>query len=255
MRAAVVQTTNTRAFLDAVERVEERGAREACLIVVDGEPGLGKTTVINRWCVQTGSVYARAQEGWTGNWAISQLLTECAIHPPTALKERFDRLVAELVTRAAAAQAAGRSFGVVIDEADLISSKRGVMETIRGISDAVLCPTILVGMGRLREHLRRFPQIESRAPHKVAFGRATPEDVAALFEGLCEVPVAPDLVALVHRLSGGLNREIMEAIAHVERFGRRVRPGPEGVSVRAMEGEPIMSDRRTGQPIAVPRVP
>jgi DNA transposition AAA+ family ATPase len=254
MKTTVVETSNTRAFLDAVARVEDRGAKEACLIVVDGEPGLGKTTIINRWCVQTGSVYARAQEGWTGNWAISQLLTECAIHPPTALKERFDRLVAELATRTAAAQMAGRSFGVVIDEADLISSKRGVMETLRGISDAVLCPMILVGMGRLREHLRRFPQIESRAPHKVAFGRATIDDVAAMFAGLCEVPVAADLVQLVHRLSGGLNREIMEAVAHVERFGKRAKLGPEGVTVRAMEGQALMSDRRTGQPVVVPRV-
>ncbi len=123
-----------------------------------------------------------------------------------------------------------------------------------GISDIHFLPTILVGMGKLRENLRRFPQIESRAPNKVRFMPATLDDVRALIAARCEVPVADDLTEFVWKVSRGYNREILEAIAGIERFGMRNEPGPEGVTIADMAGQIIMSDRATGKPITVPRV-
>jgi len=48
--------------------LQMRGAQEACLIVIDGLPGLGKTTTLKNWVAQTGSVYLRAKKEWTPNW-------------------------------------------------------------------------------------------------------------------------------------------------------------------------------------------
>lgn len=146
----------------------------------------------------------------------------------------------------------GKTFGLVIDECDLVSNRAEIMEAIRGISDLHFLPTILVGMGTLRDNLRRFPQIESRAPNKVAFLPATIEDAQALVEGRCEVMVAPDLVEFIWKVSRGFNREILEAIAHVERFGLRFDPGPEGITLADMAGQVIMNDRSTGKPVCVP---
>ena len=79
-------------------------------------------------------------------------------------------------------------------------------------------------------------------------------DVQALIRGRCEVPVAPDLVEFVHRLSRGYNREIMDAIANIERFGFRMDPGPAGVTLEDMAGQVLMNDRHTGSAILVPRI-
>ncbi len=46
MKSAFVQTTNVRRYLQALSALEDRGASEACFIVIDGEPGLGKTTTL-----------------------------------------------------------------------------------------------------------------------------------------------------------------------------------------------------------------
>jgi DNA transposition AAA+ family ATPase len=217
-------------------------------------PGLGKTTTLSRWVAQTGSVYLRAQKGWDYSWFIQDLLTELSVsyQPIRGKRERFARVLQELQLRSEQAALEGKVFGLVIDECDLVSSRAEIMEAIRGISDIQFMPTILVGMGRLRDNLRRFPQIESRAPNKVEFQPASLEDTAALMRGRCEVPVAPDLVGFVHRLSKGYNREILDAIANIERFGRRMDPGPEGVSLSDMAGLVIMRNRDTGREIVVP---
>jgi len=254
MRDTFVETSNVRRFMGALKTLDERGAIEACMVVVDGKPGLGKTTTLSRWVAQTGSIYLRAQKGWDYSWFIQDLLTELSVsyQQIRGKRERFARVLQELQIRAEQAALEDKVFGLVIDECDLVSSRAEIMEAIRGISDIQFMPTILVGMGRLRDNLRRFPQIESRAPNKVEFQPAAIEDVTALIRGRCEVPVAPDLVSFVHRLSKGYNREILDAIANIERFGRRMEPGPDGVTVADMSGLVIMRNRDTGKDIIVP---
>lgn len=254
MKPNFVETSNVRRFYAALKRVNERGADEACMVVVDGKPGLGKTTTLSRWVAQTGSIYLRAQKGWDYSWLIQDLLSELSVDPKSirGKRERFARVLQELQDRAEQAAFQDRTFGIVIDECDLVSNRGEIMEAIRGISDLHFLPTILVGMGSLRDNLRRFPQIESRAPNKVAFVPSDVDDTRALIEGRSEVPVAPDLVEFVWRVSKGFNREILDAIANIERFGLRFDPGDEGISVADMAGQTIMNDRNTGKPIRVP---
>lgn len=251
MKPNFVETTNSRRFEEALTRLDERGAVEACMVVVDGAPGLGKTTTLSRWVAQTGSVYLRAQKGWDYTWFIQDLLTELGVSYQSirGKRERFARVLQELGDRAEQAALEDRMFGLVIDECDLVSSRGEIMEAIRGVSDIKFLPTILVGMGKLRDHLRRFPQIESRAPTKVEFLPATLEDVTALVAGKCSVPVAPDLVAFVHKVSKGYSREILDAIANIERFGLQLDLGSEGVTLDDMAGNVLMNDRNSGKAI------
>ncbi len=252
MKPVFVKTSNYRRFTTALSRLDDRGAVEACMVVVDGKPGLGKTATMTHWASQTDCVYLRAQKGWDYSWFMQELLNELSVtNPPRGRRDRFRLILEILGDRAVDAAVEGRPFGLMIDEADLVSNKPEVMEAIRGISDIKSLPTILVGMGKLRDNLRRFPQIESRAPNKVEFLPATLEDAQALVAGLCEVPVAEDLVALVHRLSKGFSREMVDAIKAIESFGQRIDPGPGGVTRADMAGQPIMNNRETGRTIVV----
>lgn len=253
MRPDFVETSNYRRFTQALTRLDDRGAQEACLVVVDGKPGLGKTATMSRWTTQTGSIYLRAQRGWDYSWFVQELLTELSVTTfPRGRRDRFRMVIERLGALSANAVLEGQPFSLVIDEADLISGKPEVMEAIRGISDLQSLPTILVGMGKLRDNLRRFPQIESRAPNKVEFQPATLEDAAALVRGLAEVPVADDLIRFLHKLSKGFSREMVQGIKAIERFGQRIDVGPEGVTHADMIGEVIMTNRETGREIIVP---
>lgn len=253
MKNVFVETENFARFQAALKAMDRRGASEACLLVVDGEPGLGKTTILDRWATQTGAVYLRAKKEWTPNWFLKDLLACFRVPAPHGFEKGFGVAMDQLLQRRTSHAIARRTFAVVIDEADHISRSAQIVETIRDFSDIGDIPFVLVGMGKIRSNLTRFPQVASRISQYVKFERGSLADVRALVDGLSEVPVADDLVAFTARATDGYNREVKEAIASIERFGKRNGAGPDRpVSMAQMSGQVLVNDRRSGQPVHVP---
>lgn len=253
MKNAFVETANMRRFLAGLTALERRGAQEACLLVVDGLPGLGKTTAVHRWATQTGAVYVRAKKEWTPGWFVNDLLNEFRIAPAHSYQKRFAQALEAMLQRQTSMLLQKKTFAVVIDEADHISRSADIMESIRDFSDMGDIVFVLVGMGKIRDNLTRFPQVASRIAQYVRFEKASRDDVRAFFEGRCEYPVADDVVDFTARVADGFNREVVEAIASVERFGRRNGAGPSSpVQLGQLAGQPLINDRRTGEPILVP---
>jgi DNA transposition AAA+ family ATPase len=252
MRNVFVETGNVRQFLTGLKALERRGADEACLLVVDGAPGLGKTTALDHWAVQNGCIYLRAKKEWTPSWFMRDLLDALAVAPAHSFERKFAQAIEALLQQRTRAVQAKRAFGIVIDEMDHVARDRRLMETIRDLSDMLRIPTVLVGMGRLRDALASYPQIASRVGQYVRFEKASPEDVARFLAERCEVPVADCLTAYIHQVTDGYNREILEAIAAVERWARLNKGAGEAVSLRDLAGLDLINDRRTGKPIRVP---
>lgn len=252
MKNVFVETSNVKRLLSALSALEDRGAQEACLGVVDGVPGLGKTTTLKHWVAKTGWIYLRAKKEWKPAWLMNELLESLPVRPPHSIEKKYETILRELGSRQTAAQMTRRSFGVVIDEADHISSKEALLETVRDISDMLELPVILVGMGKVNDNVSRFPQISSRISQRVTFQKASREDVRLLIDHKCEVKVADCLVDFVLKVSQGYNREVLEAIANIERFGMRIDPGQKGVTLADMSGQVVLNDRRTNKPILVP---
>lgn len=253
MKNVFVETENYARFQAALRAMERRGASEACLMVVDGEPGLGKTTILDRWATQSGAVYLRSKKEWTPNWFLRDLLGTFRLPAPHSFQKGFGQAMEALLQRRTAHAIAKRTFAVVIDEADHISRSAEIIESIRDFSDIGDIPFVLVGMGKIRSNLTRFPQVASRISQYVKFERGSLADVRALVDGLCEVPVADDLVAFTLRATDGYNREVKEAIASIERFGKRNGAGSDKpVRLADMAHQVLVNDRRSGQPIHVP---
>lgn len=249
MRAQFVKTQNSLEFMVKLSALEQRGASEACLMVVDGDPGLGKSTVVQWWAVQSGAVFLRAKEEWKPAWFLRELLGALNKQPEYSFERMFRQAVQALGERAAVAQRDGQSFAVVVDEVDHISRDKRMMETIRDLSDMLEIPFILVGMGKVRHNIVRFPAIASRVGQYAVFQPAPLEDIQALVSQLCEVPVKPDLVEFLYRAARGTSRETKEGIKAIERFGKR-NPGKE-IGLTEMNGQVLLNDRETGLPVVV----
>jgi len=255
MRSHFIETENVNRLHSALSALERRGAREACLMVVDGRPGLGKTTALNRFAVQNQSIYVRAKKEWTPGWFLNDVLAEFRVAPSHSYEKRFSQSMEVLLQRQSVMALNRKTFAVIIDEADHISGNRRIMESIRDFSDMGDIVFVLVGMGRIRDNLTALPQVASRIAQYVKFETASVADVRAFMDGLCEVPVGDDLVGYVHQVTGGFNREIKEAIANIERAGKRgefTKSKPMGVA--DMAGKLLVNDRKTGQPLMVPEV-
>ena len=57
MKTKFVKTSNVLRFDTAMSALKKRGAAEACLVVVDGEPGLGKTSSLSRFALNHKAIY------------------------------------------------------------------------------------------------------------------------------------------------------------------------------------------------------
>lgn len=256
MKNEFVETENIKKFDAALSALERRGAQEACLMVVDGQPGLGKTTSLYRWAAQNDAVYLRAKKEWTPAWFLNELLAELNVNDPAhAFQKRFNQAMEALLKRQSVMLAQRRTFSVVIDEADHISRNSRIMETIRDFSDLGDIVFILVGMGKLRDNVTALPQIASRIAQYVHFEPATIDDVRLFLRSICEVPVGDDIVQFVHQVTRGFNREIKEAIANIERVGLRGEFDAENpLHLSDMAGKLLVNDRQTGAAIRIPEV-
>ncbi len=253
MRNKFVETSNVKAFHQALQVLNRRGAGEACLMVIDGVPGLGKTTALQHWTAKNSCIYLRAKKQWRAPWMMNELLEELRITPPHRFEDKYKLALNQIGQRQDRASIDGQVFAIVIDEADFISRNVDCMETMRDLSDGLEVPVIFVGMGRIRNNLARFPQVMSRVSQYVEFAPATHSDVCELFDGLCEVPVKDDLKGFVHKVSKGFNREVKEAIASIERYGLRNDPQDgEAFGISDLGGQFLMKDRQSGSHIMVP---
>ena len=253
MRPTFVETRNYQAFLDGLDALNARGSDECRLVVVDGLPGLGKTTILSKWAAEERCIFVRAKTDWTPKWMLAEILQDTNALPPLGHEARFRALVEILERMRETADANGKQLAIVVDEADHVSRKASLIDTMRDISDLCAVPIILVGMGKIRDNLTKFPQTASRISRYIRFEPADLAGVRQFLDAKCEVAVANDLAAFVHRATGGFNREILEAIKSIERFGFRNPPqGGDGLTVRDMAGQHLINDRKSGQPIMVP---
>ena len=252
MKNVYVSTSNTAAFLDAIDAVERRGASEACLMVVDGDPGRGKTCTAQWYALRHRAPYLRAKREWTPPWLLRELLAELRVQPERSFEQMFRQALTALGQRAEAARRAGEPFSVILDEVDHIVRSSSIMDTVRDLSDYIEVPFVLIGMGRVRSAIARYPQTASRVAQYLQFVDLTVEDVAKLVSARCECPVDADLLALLTDTAKGYSREVLEGIAAIERHGKRLgRP----VTIADMAGRTLMNDRATGRPIIVREAP
>ncbi|MDZ7823012.1 MAG: ATP-binding protein [Ahrensia sp.] len=255
MKNNFVETSNVRNFHAALQVTNRRGAGEACIMVIEGVPGLGKTSTLQHWTAKNQCIYLRAKKQWRASWMVNELLEEIRVTPPHRFEDKYKLALNQVGQRLDRAHRDGQDFAIVIDEADFISRNVECMETMRDLSDGLEVPVIFVGMGRIRDNLKRFPQVMSRVSQYVEFRPASRDDVRALVDGLCEVKVGDDLIDFVHKVSKGFNREVKEAIASIERYGLRNRPrdgNGDAFMLGDMAGQFLMNDRQSGCEIKVP---
>jgi hypothetical protein len=117
-----------------------------------------------------------------------------------------------------------------------------LLETLRDLSDTSEAVIILSGEDFVLKRLTsRYPQIRSRITETVEFRPASVADVRQVCDELCEIKVADDLVAEIHRPSRGFQREIKNAAATVERFGKS--QGLTTIDLAAVAGKQLCQDR------------
>lgn len=238
MKSVFVKTSNYERFQEGLAAVEGRGAQESSLLLVTGEAGYGKSETVDQWAIQAGAAYLRAKTGWTPRYFMNELAENLKVDTSGRAKDIFARISGYL----------GRNqTPLVIDEVEhCLRDNAHVLEAIRDLSDLTEVIVVLVGMEQVQAKIGRHLQISSRVAHVVTFAPATPEDVMLVCKQKCEVEVANDLALEIHRQSKGRMREVMNAIAMVEREGKR--NGLKRIELKDMGNRPLTLDWQSTRP-------
>ena len=216
MRTKFVRTKNVDRFCAGIAAVEERGASEACFLLGLGESGYGKTACGEWWAAHNNAVSVRVKAAATPNWVLKDIATELGETAPAhSCEGLFKQIIREL----------GKNpRPIVIDEVEnAVKGDLAVIETIRDISDLCEIPVILLGRKKVASRLKREDQIWSRVSATAEFHPATLEDVTLCFEEICECKVDDSVIAEIHDKCEGRIRDVMTAIASIERIGLRLK--------------------------------
>lgn len=232
MKPVFVKTSNWERFTDGIQTVENRGAREACMLAVFGEPGLGKTSTLTRWAIEQNAIYVTAQAGWTVNEMLRAM---------TSSKPSMPQYHSMRETRAAIIGHVMRNqVPIVVDEAEHVLAGRELIETLRGISDMCQTPLVLVGMAKMQQRLARFPQVASRIADTVFFQPVTDNDVLLTCREMADVEITRDLALELSRQCQGKMRLVLNGIARIEQFAKI--NGLKTVSWQDMRGMELAHD-------------
>lgn len=217
MKHHFVKTENHNRLTAAIRFMEERGSATACLLLVYGDPGVGKTRNISHWGGAHGAVLVKGHVGMNLDglrWAISEKL---------GVKHRSNR--SQEMEEQIAALKEGRT-PIVFDEAQFGLSMRcgpvpaAGIEYLRDVAERGNTYAVLVCHN---SEVRRFSEgahIRTRIGHRCELFNADAADTALFVREICETPVSDEVSAIVHKQTDGKFRLVEGAIATLERIAK-----------------------------------
>lgn len=182
------------------------------MLLVNGEPGLGKTSIITRWAMENSALFVTAQAGW----GVSEMLRAMSSSKPGiavhhAIRDQRAAVIGHVIRN---------QVPIVVDEADHVVASAATIEALRGISDMCQTPVILVGMEKIQQKLSRFPQVASRIAAVVKFEQVSDQDVLLTCRDMAEVEIERELALELARQCGGRMRLVLNGIARIEQFSK-----------------------------------
>ena len=209
MKSGFVQTQNFKLLKEAEKLVERRGAREAGLVLVQGQYGIGKSELTERWASDNGHIFLRAKKTWAARSMLDDIAKLIGVSIKGTAVDVQNRIIAHLSVTMQT---------IVIDEADHLLDARNAtkLEVIRDITDLTGTMAFLVGMQNFPATVQRYEHIASRVARIVQMQPLSMADVQATVKAKAEVAITPALVERMHNDCQGRMRLLLNAIANIE---------------------------------------
>lgn len=210
MRKQFVKTNNWNLFQLAVTALNNVGSDEAKIMLLSGEPGSGKTRVVDKFGAESNAVLLQGMPGMTVAFTVDYLADRLNVNESRNYA-KFNEIVNQL-----------RKSGspIILDEAQhSADGKARPLELLRRVAEQAKVMLILVchttERNRFTEH--RMAHINSRISAAPVFGLASHDDCALYLKELCEIDVDAEIVNLVMEQSQkGRYRLINNAIKSLE---------------------------------------
>ena len=242
MKRHFVKTENHTRLAAAARMMAERGSLSACLCLVEGKPGVGKTRNISHWGAAGDAVLVKGHVGMTlGSlrWAVSEQL---------GLKHSRSNASQEIEAQIAALREHGKA--IVFDEAQygLAMRHNGVrqagIEYLRDIAERAGTFVFLVVHESEVRGFAETAHIKTRIAHRCKMSDASEADTALFVRELCEIAVDDSVIKTIYKQTGGRYRLMENAITMLEKIASKA--GVGSLTAAVFAGTALVVDHEAG---------
>ena len=208
MNKIFVKTQNVKNFIGLVENLINKPKNISKMVLVYGEPGLGKSQTTLWLACKYDGIYLRASNLMTGRWLLEEMVKELDEIPRFLTSDNFNIVVKKLKQNPQV---------IFIDEIDYLMNNYKTIETLRDIHDETGCPIIFIGMGLAHRKLERYKHLYDRFSEILKFETFGVDDLSQIIGKLSEITFTPDAIEYIHTKYNRF-RQIVQLINQMETF-------------------------------------
>ena len=206
MNKIFVKTQNVKNFIGLVENLINKPKNISKMVLVYGEPGLGKSQTALWLACKYDGIYLRASNLMTGRWLLEEMVKELDEIPRFLISDNFNLVVKKLKQNPQI---------IFIDEIDYLMNNYKSIETLRDIHDETGCPIIFIGMGLAHRKLERYKHLYDRFSEILKFETFGVDDLSQIIGQLSEIPFTPEAIEYIHSKYNRF-RQIVQLINQME---------------------------------------
>lgn len=233
MKLHYVKTSNHLLFMDMVDAVENRAAREARIVLLAGEPGTGKSRCVDHFGAERAAIHIEGMPGMSVSYLRGLLAYELGCTGGTTFQQQ----------KAMNDVFALRRPTVILDEAQHgLEHKAGAIDYLRRLCEQSGSVLVLVchttEMHRFGGH--RLAHIATRIGAVVEFKPASLADCGLYFQELCEVGVDSGVAVQALAQSRGRYRLLSNVCRTLEDLAKN--QGKTALTLQDVKGMMLCED-------------
>lgn len=218
MRYEMAKTKNVRKFLAALNDLRARPMGVEGMGILWGKPGEGKTTVLAFAMNVFNGIFIRAKRSWTMTSLLEAIIIELR-GVPGRRRSQMEAMIEKRLMESEEDRI------ILVDEADYLFSSRSMasndmLDVLRDIYDSTGTPIVLAGMENIARRIQEEGRFARRINSWVEFQGIDLDDTRIVADTLCEVGVADDLLAHLHRECKASIGNIVPALSRIENLGK-----------------------------------